>query len=256
MDDLQDLLRQAAGGEPAPDLDTAPEVEPTPDPVPTPEPEPTPDPESTPEPEKKPNPMKEVRDRLNAEQKAKEKIEKAMQRYMDNSYDFNIRDFKTEDNKVDYDAFIAAMDAADNNTKAKTNGVSPEIQIELDRIEKEKQQIQQERLRVAMDRAVANMQTDMNLKSADINNFFKDSVAMSKNPYQWLAQGGTLSDLYYLVYRERILKEEVAKAVEEEKVKWSTQVKTPTPNPAAPSSSNPTYSGLSLDQLLSQAVKK
>lgn len=253
---LQDLLREAAGGAPA-----EPEVTPEVEPEVTPEAEPEAEPESIQTPatepaEKKPNPVKELRDRLNVEQKAKEKIEKAMQRYMDNSYDFNIRDFKTEDNKVDYDAFVAAMDAADNKAKATSNGVSPELQLEIDRIEKEKQQLQQERLRVAMDRAVANMQTEMGLQSTDINNFFKDSVALNKNPYQWLAQGGTLSDLYYLVYRERILKDEVSKAVEAEKAKWSSQPKAPSTNPAAPATSNTSYTGVSLDQLLAQATKK
>ena len=62
-DGLDDLLIEAAGGTPEPK---------EPDPVPPADPEPEPVP-----PEKKPNPMKEVRDRLNSEQKAKERIEKA-----------------------------------------------------------------------------------------------------------------------------------------------------------------------------------
>ena len=207
---------------------------------------------------KKSNPMKEVRDRLNTEQKAKERIEKAIQRFTDGDYSFRIRDFKTEDGKVDYDALNEAMDAADLKNKAESRGISPEVQAEIDRIEKEKIELQRERLRVSMDRAIAGMQTDMNLKNEDINNFFKDSMALKKNPYQWLAQGGSLHDLYYLVYRERLLKDEVTKAVEEAKAKWeaSNSKKPPVSNPAASTSQTSNPNLVSMDELLSQAVDK
>ena len=217
--------------------------------------EPKPQPKAKPE-QPKPNPMKEVRDRLNAEQRAKEKIENTVNRFTSGDYKFKIRDFKTEDGKVDYDALAKAMDEEDLKSRSEAKGISPEVQAEIERIEKEKVEIQRERLRVSMDRAIANMQTEMNLTGESINNFFKDSMALHKNPYAWLAQGGTLPDLYYLVYREKIMKEEIDKAVEEAKVKWeeATNKKAPTSNPAA-STQTVSSSTLSLKQLLNEAVK-
>lgn len=255
---LDQMLSEAAGGEP--------EVEPVTEVVETksdPEPEVQPEviedkkPEDKKPEEKKPNPIKEVRDRLNVEQKAKERIEKAIQRFTDGDYKFKIRDFRTEDGKVDYDALTAAMDEADLKVKAESRGISPEVQAEIERIEKEKIELQRERLKVSMDRAIANMQTNMNLKGDDINNFFKDSMAMQKNPYAWLAQGGSLPDLYYLVYRERIMKEEINKAVEEAKIKWeaSNTKKPPVSNPAAPSGKQTDPNQISLDDLLKTAIK-
>jgi prenyltransferase beta subunit len=107
-----------------------------------------------------------------------------------------------------------------------------------------------------MDRAIANMQTDMGLKNEDINNFFKDSMAMKKNPYNWLAQGGTLQDLYYLVYREALMKAEIKKAVEEAKVQWeaSSSKKPPVNNPAR-QSNDLRGTELSLNDLLTLAMK-
>ena len=217
--------------------------------------EPKPQPKAKPE-QPKANPMKEVRDRLNAEQKAKEKIENTVNRFTNGDYKFKIRDFKTEDGKIDYDALSKAMDEEDLKSRSEAKGISPEVQAEIERIEKEKVEIQRERLRVSMDRAIANMQTEMNLTGESINNFFKDSMALHKNPYAWLAQGGTLPDLYYLVYREKIMKEEIDKAVEEAKVKWeqATNKKAPTSNPAA-STQTTSSTTLSLNQLLNEAVK-
>ena len=253
---LDAILTEASGGEPAP-VDPAP-VDPAPAPVePEPAEEPTPA-EDTKEPEvKKPNPMKEVRDRLNVTQKDKERIEKAIQRFTDGDYKFRIRDFRTEDGKVDYDALSQAMDDADLKTKAESRGISPEVQAEIERIEKEKVELQREKLRVSMDRAIASMQTNMGLKNDEINNFFKDSMALKKNPYQWLAQGGSLSDLYYLVYRDTLMKNEINKAVEEAKAKWesSNAKKAPTTNPAAPANKTTNDSSISLDVLLREAVK-
>lgn len=255
---LDQMLAEAAGDETPeveiPETEVQPEVE-TPEVENTNTPEAVKTSEKQPE-QKKPNPIKEVRDRLNVEQKAKEKIEKTVQRFTDGDYKFKIRDFRTEDGKVDYDALTAAMDDADLKAKAETRGISPEVQAEIDRIEKEKIELQRERLRVSMDRAIATMQTDMNLKNDDINNFFKDSMALKKNPYQWLAQGGTLNDLYYLVYRERLIKDEVNKAVEEAKTKWeeAKTKKAPTSNPAA-STTHTSSTTISLDSLLQDAVK-
>ena len=254
--DLDDLLEEAAGNETKteePVVEEPVTEEPaTEEPVVEEQPK-TEEPKA--EEPKKSNPMKEVRDRLNVEQKAKERIEKTIQRFTDGDYSFKIRDFKTEDGKVDYDALTKAMDDADLKTKAESRGISPEVQAEIDRIEKEKIELQRERLRVSMDRAIAGLQTDMNLKNEDINNFFKDSMAVKKNPYQWLAQGGTLSDLYYLVYRDNLMKAEVEKAVAEAKAKWeSTNKKAPTSNPAAPAHKT-TSDGIALDALLAEAVK-
>lgn len=257
---LDQMLSEAAGGEsevvePTPEA----EVETTPDTEPEIQPEVVEDkkPEEKKPEEKKPNPIKEVRDRLNVEQKAKERIEKTIQRFTEGDYKFRIRDFKTEDGKVDYDALNAAMDEADLKVKAESRGVSPEVQAEIERIEKEKIELQRERLRVSMDRAIATMQTDMNLRNEDINNFFKDSMALKKNPYQWLAQGGTLHDLYYLVYRERLMKEEINKAVEEARAKWeaTNTKKPPVSNPAASTNQSSNPNSVSLDDLLKSAIK-
>lgn len=252
---LDMMLEQAATGE-EPEVET-PEVEEH-----EPQEEPEAQPETKPEqPKAKPeqpksNPMKEVRDRLNAEQKAKEKIENTVNRFTSGDYKFKIRDFKTEDGKIDYDALSKAMDEEDLKSRSEAKGISPEVQAEIERIEKEKVEIQRERLRVSMDRAIANMQTEMNLTGEAINNFFKDSMALHKNPYAWLAQGGTLPDLYYLVYRDKIMKEEIDKAVEEAKTKWeqATSKKAPTSNPAA-STQSTSSNTLSLNQLLNEAVK-
>lgn len=240
--------------EPAPD----PEATPTPaEPAPTPTPEatPEPNPEPNPNPEPAKNPMKELRDRFNVEQKEKSKIVNATQRFIDGNYEFKLRDFRDANGNVDYDALIKAMDEADVNKVAAEKGIKPEVQAEIDRIENEKKELAKERMRVAMDRALADLQTSMNLQANDINQFFKDSMALSKNPYTWLSQGGTLSELYYLVYREKITQDAINKAVEEAKTEWESK-KAPIPpssNPAKPSRTN---GALSLDQLLNQAINK
>jgi len=205
----------------------------------------------------KSNPMKEVRDKLNAEQKSREKIEGAIQRFTSGDYDLKLKDFKTEDGKVDYDALIAAMDKKDIEKKATERGITPEVQAEIDRIEKEKVELQKERLKVAMDRAVSNMQIDLNLDKNAINQFFADSLSLKKNPYQWLAQGGTLDELYYLIYRDKLTKAATDKAVAEAKAEWekANSKVAPTPNPAKQSTNNGNSDTLSLDQLLNEAAK-
>ena len=253
---LDNMLQEATGTEPTPATEepvTEPAVEePAEEPVVE---TPAEEPKQKEKPTPKSNPMKEVRDRLNVEQKAKERIERTVQRFTDGDYKFRIRDFSTEDGKVDYDALSKAMDDEDLKNKAESRGISPEVQAEIDRIEKEKVELQRERLRVSMDRAIASMQTSMNLKNEEINNFFKDSMALKKNPYQWLAQGGSLSDLYYLVYRENLMKAEITKAVEEAKAKWeNNNKKPPISNPAAPKAKT-TTDGVSLTDLLNEAVK-
>lgn len=255
MDDDKLTLAQVlnpGASEPTPD----PEPEGNPAPAEPTEPaEPNTNPEPNPNPEPAKNPMKEVRDRLNAEQKEKSKIVNATQRFIDGNYEFKLRDFRDENGNVDYNALIKAMDEADVNKVAAEKGIKPEVQAEIDRIENEKKELAKERMRVAMDRALADLQTSMNLQANDINQFFKDSMALSKNPYTWLSQGGTLSELYYLVYREKITQDAINKAVEEAKTEWESK-KAPIPpssNPAKPSRTN---GALSLDQLLNQAINK
>lgn len=272
---LDDLLNEASGDTPAPDANTT-----TTETPPATEPQTPPEgdqPQTPPEdgtqtnddkpqegdqqtpPENKKNPMKEVRDKLNAEQKAREKVEKAMQRYAEGNYKFSIRDYKNEEGKVDYDAFIAAMDEQDTADKAQQRGITPEVQAELDRIEKEKIELQKERLKVAMDRAVSNLQIDMNLDKNAVNKFFADALAVQKNPYQWLAQGGALSDLYYLIYRDSIQKAAIDKAVADAKAEWErvNSVKAPTSNPAAPKNDNGAkLDGVSMQDLLNEAASK
>jgi hypothetical protein len=163
--------------------------------------------------------------------------------------------YKTEDGKVDYEAFIKAMDEADLKARSAERGISPEVQAEIERIEREKKELQKDRMRVAMDRALASLQTSRQLSNSDINKFFNDSMALNKNPYTWLAQGGTLDDLYYLVYRETITQAAIDKAVEEAKASWSNPaVVTPTPNPAAPASTSKDPK-ISVASLLKQAGK-
>ena len=288
---LEDLLTQAAGGQPAPKPAPtptptptpaptpapAPTPVPTPDPTPTPAPAPTPtaDPVPTPDPEadtapadltkkpgEKPNPMKEVRDKYNAERASREKIEGIVAKLADGDYAFKLKDFKKEDGKIDYDAVANAMNDADIKAKAEKKGISPEVQAEIERIEKEKTELEKQKLQVAMDRALTNMQQDMNLKGVDVNNFFKDAMALQKNPYRWLAQGGDLKDLYRNIYWDKLVKEQVDIAVNAAKVKWDEDVKKatkiPAPNPALPKPPAPTpgAGGITLDALLTEAASR
>lgn len=265
--ELDALLTEAAGGEPAEpatvDNSETPEQSAQEQPVQEPQPE-QPEQEPAPEqpvqeqPKPKSNPMKEVRDKLNAEQKSREKIESAIQRFTNGDYDFKLKDFRDENGKIDYDALTKAMDDKDIARKAESRGLTPEVQAEIERIEQEKIELQKERLKVSMDRAISNLQVDMNLDRTAINQFFADSLAIKRNPYQWLAQGGSLEDLYYLIYREKITKATVDKAVADAKAEWEQlNSKTPpTSNPAKPAASTGGDNTLSLDQLLTEAVNK
>lgn len=211
--------------------------------------------------EQKPNPMKELRDKYNSEKTTREKIDSAIQRFTEGDYDFKLKDFKTEDGKFDYDAFIKAMDDADIKAKAESRGISPEVQAEIERIEKEKVELQKQRLQVAMDKALTNLQLDLKITSADINNFFKDALAANKNPYAWLAQGGSLHDLYNIIYNDRIVQAKIEAAVNAARAKWEEeariQKKVPAPNPAQPTQPQPQNpNGISLEQLLTEAASK
>jgi len=261
---MEQLLAQAAGEEltetpePTPDPVTTPE--PKKDPELTPNPVTTPEPKKDPEPEKKPNAIKEIRDRYNTEKNTREKMDKAIQKFTGGDYEFSLKDF-VEDGKMNYDALNTAMDEADTKKKAQDKGISPEVQAEIDRIESEKVELAKERLRVGMDRALTDLQMELGLKQADINNFFKDSMAMKKNPYQWIAQGGNLQDLYFILYRDKLMKSQVEKSVAEERIKWEEELarktKTPVPNPAVrKENADDPQQGISMRDLLEEAAKR
>ena len=286
---LEQALAQAAGNT-LPDPTPAPQPEPTPVPAPEVEPAVAEEPEEKEpvaqaaptteapkaeapktdakpkveakagEEEKKPNPMKEVREKYSAEKSTREKIESAIERFTNGDYNFKLKDFNV-DGKVDYDALAKAMDESDIKAKAEKRGISPEVQAEIERIEKEKVELNKQRLQVSMDRALTNLQLNMNVKSSEINTFFKDAMSQKKNPYQWLAQGGDLQDLYILVYRDRLLKEQINTALTEAKTKWeeerTRQTKVPVANPAKPAqATSKNTNGPSLQDLLAQAVNK
>ena len=274
---LEQMLTQAAGGTVEPD----PVVEePKKEPVvekPKEEPvvdEPKEDPvvedpivEDKPKPDakkpaEKPNPMKEVRDKYNTERASREKIEAVVNKFTDGDYDLKLKDFKTEDGKVDYDALAKAMEDADIKAKADKKGIAPEVQAEIERIEKEKIELEKQKLQVSMDRALTNMQQDMNLKGVDINNFFKDAMALQKNPYRWLAQGGDLKDLYRNIYWDKLVKEQTDAAVAKARATWDEEAKRATKVPASnPAQAKPQASanatgGISMEQLLTEAAAK
>lgn len=255
VDKAADQLVQAKLAEPTPKVEVKP-AEPT---ATAPA---TTTPEVKPEEKKdgKPNPMKEIRDKYAAEKAAKEKVEALVQRYTAGTYEFKLKEFMKE-GKMDYEALAKAMDQSDTKIKAEAKGITPEVQAEIERIEKEKVEIQKQRLQISMDRALTNLQQNMNIKGADVNNFFKDAMAVKKNPYQWLAQGGDLQDLYILVYRDKLLKQQVDTAVTQAKTKWeeerARQAKVPVANPAQPTQPKPVNNnGVSLSDLLTQAAER
>lgn len=259
VDKAADQLVQAKLAEPAPKVETQPAAQPLEQPAVATTPTTT---EAKPEEKKdgKPNPMKEIRDKYAAEKAAKEKVEALVQRYTAGTYEFKLKEFMKE-GKMDYDALAKAMDQSDTKVKAEAKGITPEVQAEIERIEKEKVEIQKQRLQISMDRALTNLQQNMNIKGADVNNFFKDAMAVKKNPYQWLAQGGDLQDLYILVYRDRLLKQQIDNAVGQAKTKWeeerARQAKVPVANPAQPTQPKPVNNnGVSLSDLLTQAAER
>jgi len=255
VDKAADQLVQAKLAEPAPKVEEKP-AEPT---ATTPA---TTTPEVKPEEKKdgKPNPMKEIRDKYAAEKAAKEKVEALVQRYTAGTYEFKLKEFMKE-GKMDYEALAKAMDQSDTKIKADAKGITPEVQAEIERIDREKVEIQKQRLQISMDRALTNLQQNMNIKGSEVNNFFKDAMSVKKNPYQWLAQGGDLQDLYILVYRDKLLKQQIDNAVTQAKTKWeeerARQAKVPVANPAQPTQPKPANNnGPSLSDLLAQAAER
>jgi hypothetical protein len=208
----------------------------------------------------KANPMKEVRDKYQTEKTARERLSTLINQFSKGDYNFKLKDFTTEDG-LDYDSLQEAMEDADRKVKADSKGISPEIQAELERIEKEKIELQKQRLQVSMDRALTNMQLELGLRTADVNNFFKDAMSNKKNPYQWLAQGGSLLDLYNIVYADKIVERRIKEAVEKEKTAWeadSAKRKAPIANPAKQTQSTQTEykEGLSMEELLERAATR
>ena len=86
-------------------------------------------------------------------------------------------------------------------------------------------------------------------------------MTLKKNPYQWLAQGGSLQDLYYLIYKDTMVKKQVDMAVATARAKWEDEMrrqsKIPAANPAKPTQTtgvNPT--GISMEALLEEAARR
>lgn len=276
---LEQLLVQAAGGTPTPadptPADPAPAnptdpkpADPAPanptdpkpaDPNPT-DPKPTDPKPGEPDPTK-PNPVKELRDKYSTEKTAREKMETAINKFTEGDYQFKLKDFVV-DGKMDYDALTKAMAEADIKAKAEARGVSPEVQAEIERIEQEKIELEKQRLQVNMDKALTNLQLEVGIKSADINQFFKDALAVNKNPYRWLNQGGDLKELYSIIYADKLTQAKIDAAVAAARAKWDEEAarkgRAPAPNPATPS---PTpgasgATGLSMAELLAEAAAK
>ena len=266
---MEEILAQAAGNEPETQDPEPQEPEPADPQEPEPQEPETQDPEPQepetvePEPEDtkpKSNPLKDLRDKYTSEKSTREKIDSAIQKFSVGDYDFSIKDFVV-DGKMDYDAFAQAMEDADIEAAAKAKGIKPEVQAEIERMERERVELEKEKLQVAMDRALTNFQLELNLKGDEINQFFKDALAVKKNPYSWIQQGGTLQDLYNILYRDKIMQSEIDKAVSAARAKWDEEAvrstKTPAPNPANPprQDSNPS-NGLTMSQLLEEAAKR
>jgi len=252
---LNEVLSKAAGNAP------------TPTPTPTPAPAPAPVVNNTAtieQPKEQPKveattSVDKAADQL-VQAKLAEPAEALVQRYTAGTYEFKLKEFMKE-GKMDYEALAKAMDQSDTKIKADAKGITPEVQAEIERIDREKVEIQKQRLQISMDRALTNLQQNMNIKGSEVNNFFKDAMSVKKNPYQWLAQGGDLQDLYILVYRDKLLKQQIDNAVTQAKTKWeeerARQAKVPVANPAQPTQPKPANNnGPSLSDLLAQAAER
>lgn len=171
------------------------------------------------------NPMKELRDKANAATKAQEKIDGALNRYTDGDYEFKLKDFKNENGKIDYDAFIKAMDEADVKRRAESRGLSPEMQAEIERYEREKKEVEIAKARVQMDRQLNNFQMEQQLSPEELNVFIADSMKIGINPLSIAALDKTskgtlaLKMLYKAVYAERLTQEAIKKAIEDHEAK-------------------------------------
>lgn len=195
----------------------------------------------------KPNPMRELRDKANTAARAQEKIDEAINRMSDGEYDFKLKDFKGENGKIDYDKLIEAMDAADVKARAESKGLSPELQAEIEKYEREKKEVEVAKARVQMDRQLNNFQMEQQLNSDELNNFISDAMTLGINPLSIAALDKTsrgttaLQLLYKAVYIDKITKTAVDTALAEAETKrqasLDAQNSKPKSNPAAPNNS-------------------
>ena len=272
---LNEMLSQAAGNPPADPVPADPvPADPVPaDPVPAEQVE---DPlkpgfdtegkamvTAVPAPTPTPNPIKEVRDQLKIAKDAKELVTKTMNKFATGTYtDIKLVDHMLEDGTgIDYKSLSTAMETVDVATRATTSGLTPEVQAAVEQVEKDKIEIQKQRLQIDMDKALTNLQIDKTLKQADINNFFKDAMQTERNPYLWIAQGGSLGDLYNIIYADKIKQTEITAAVAAAKAEWDAAAaaagKAPLPNPGIPvPGAGVNKDGMSMKDMLAEAAKK
>jgi hypothetical protein len=295
---LKEMLSQAAGNEPTPVADpvtppvTDPVTPPVTDPVTPPVTDPitdplaggTPpapvenpdkpgfdmegkpyvapaaDPDPDPDPAPKPNPMKEIRDTLAKEKAAKELVTNTINKYATGKYpDVKFADHMKEDGSgIDYESLSVAMEKVDVAVRAGTAGLTPEVQAAVEKLEAEKIQLQKDRLQVSMDKGLNNLQIEKSLKEAELNQFFADAMKGNKNPYQWIAQGGTLGDLYDIIYVDKIQQRKIDAAVAAAKATWeAAQANTaPKVNPGIPNPAgvNVVKDGMTLDEMKAAAA--
>lgn len=210
-----------------------------------------------------PNPMKELRDKANAAQKLQQKIDSAINRLSDGDYNFKLKDFKNDTGKVDYDALIKAMDDADVKQRAEARGLTPELQAEIEKYEKEKKEVEIAKARVQMDRQLNNFQMEQQLSPDDLNSFISDAMKLGINPLSIAALDKTskgttaLKLLYQAVYTDKIVQKAVEKALADAEAKRQADAAAkggqPKANPAASNANktNKTDSkGIALDDFL------
>lgn len=209
------------------------------------------------------NPMKELRDKASAAEKAQVKIDTAINRLSDGDYAFKLRDFKNEEGKIDYDKLIEAMDEADVKKRAESRGLTPEMQAEIEKYEREKKEVEIAKARVQMDRQLNNFQMEQQLSPEDLNLFISDSMKVGINPLSIAALDKTskgttaLKLLYKAVYSDRLVKDAVTKALAEAEAKREADVAAkggqPKSNPAGINNSKTNTTdpkGMALDDFL------
>lgn len=209
------------------------------------------------------NPMRELRDRANREQREKEKIDGAINRLSDGDYNFKLKDFRTEDGKVDYDALLEAMDAEDVAQRAAGKGIDPKLQAEIEKYEREKREVEIAKARVQMDRQLNNFQMENQMTQEDLNNFISDSMKMGVNPLtiaslDKTAKGTTaLKMLHQAVYADKIIKLAVDEAVAKVRAEYDDKEIAaggkPKANPAVPNKGKTEQTdpkGMALDEFL------
>ena len=191
------------------------------------------------------------------------KIDTAINRLSDGEYAFKLRDFKNEEGKVDYDKLIEAMDEADVKKRAESRGLTPEMQAEIEKYEREKKEVEIAKARVQMDRQLNNFQMEQQLSPEDLNLFISDAMKIGINPLSIAALDKTskgttaLKLLYKAVYSDRLMKDAVTKALAEAEAKREADVAAkggqPKSNPAGINNSKTNTTdpkGMALDDFL------